>query len=276
MSSPPKEQGTADAKPRSPFPFDVLKISALGGALLYGVLFLGYYNYYEKLGLHPEDLGVSYTYILVRSIGFIVLISMMLGLMSMIYLSTFETADTPDSEAVDTPHSKSHVLRSGLLYCILLLYLIILTPRNWPGFIGGLISVAVITILMVAGAFARESRIKGLLVFSVLALLATIIFPTAVVVNRANDLARQALAGHPVAPYELFGVPILDVSARTVTVTWIGSADQRPAILGKQSPEPIQGLLLGLEAGTAVLLIRNPHKTEIVKFPSALVVIEDA
>jgi hypothetical protein len=268
MSSPPTEQGTVDAKQRSPFPFDVLKISALGGALLYGVLFLGYYNYYEKLGLHPEDLGVSYTYILVRSIGFVVLIGMMFGLMSMIYLSTFKN--------VAVPPSKSHTLRAGLLFALLVFYLAILTPRNWPGFIGDLISVAIVTILIIGGVFASEDRIKGLVVFSVLALLVTIIFPTAVIVNRANDLAKQALAGHPVAPYELFGVPILDVSARTVTVTWIGSTDQRPAILGMQSPEPARGLLLGVEAGTVVLLISNPPKTKIVKFPSALVIIEDA
>jgi hypothetical protein len=268
MSSPPKEQGTVDAKQRSPFPFDVLKVSALGGALLYSVLFLGYYNYYEKLGLHPEDLGVSYTYILVRSIGFAVLIGMMFGLMSMIYLSTFRNAAAPPG--------KSHILRAGLLLTFLVFYLVILTPQNWPGFIGGLILAVVIVILMIGGIFAGEDRVKGLVVFSVLSLLVTIIFPTAVIINRANDLAKQALAGHPVAPYELFGVPILDVSARTVTVIWIGSADQRPAIFGKQSPEPVRGLLLGVETGTAVLLISNAHKTKIVKLPSALVVIEDA
>jgi hypothetical protein len=142
--------------------------------------------------------------------------------------------------------------------------------------IGLLILFVLIVIIVIGGAFARIDHTKGLIVFSVLALLATIIFPTAVIINRANNLAEQALAGHRVVPFELFGVPILDVSARTVTVTWIGSTGQRPVILGKQSPEPVRGLLLGVEAGTVVLLISNPHKTEIVKFPSALVMIEGA
>lgn len=246
----------------------LLKVSALGGALLYGVLFLGYYSYYDKLGLHPEDLGVSYTYILVRSIGFVVIMGVLLGLMSLIHQSI--------SWAEGVPNMIAHIFMGILLFILLAIYVIILMPQNWHMLMGFFILLVLGAIIIIGIALARRNRNKGLIVFSILALLATIIYPTAVIINRANNLAKQALSGKPVVPYELFGMPILDVSARTVTVTWIGSTGQRPATLGEQSSEPARGLLLGVEAGTVVLLISNPHKTEIVKFPSALVMIEGA
>src|SRR5271166_784413 len=71
--------GTVNEKqaPRSTLripPFsDVLKYSGLAGGIMYAALFLGYRTYYNNLGIRPEDVGVNNTFILVRSIGFVLL-----------------------------------------------------------------------------------------------------------------------------------------------------------------------------------------------------------
>lgn len=52
---------------------DALKVFAIAGTFIYGSLFLGYQSYYSDLGIHPEDVGVNHAFVLVRSIGFILL-----------------------------------------------------------------------------------------------------------------------------------------------------------------------------------------------------------
>jgi len=52
---------------------DVLKLSGVAAGVMYGALVLGYRKYYTRLGIRPEDVGVSNTFILVRSIGFVLL-----------------------------------------------------------------------------------------------------------------------------------------------------------------------------------------------------------
>jgi hypothetical protein len=52
---------------------DSVKLFALAGTFIYGALFLGYQSYYSDLGIHPEDVGVSHAFVLIRSIGFILL-----------------------------------------------------------------------------------------------------------------------------------------------------------------------------------------------------------
>jgi hypothetical protein len=279
-TTPDKGQNAAGPKPRSSLSSDLLKISALGGALLYGILFLGYYTYYRRLELRPEDLGVSYTYILVRSIGFMGLMCAILGIMSLIYLISTRW-DEGTITAADILRYISLLALGG----ILIAYASLISPSNWPSWAQSVIYFTTISIAFI-GVFltlrdrdkGRDSN-KGLITFAVLALLVTIVLPTAAVVTRANNLANQVLAGSPIVPYNLLGVPILDVSASPVTVTWIGPANQRPAIFSAASPEPVHGLLLGTEAGTAeagtvVLLIKNGHGFDIVQIPSNLVIVE--
>jgi hypothetical protein len=275
-TTPAEEQNAAKAKPRWSLPSDLLKVSALGGALLYGILFLGYYTYYGRLGLRPEDLGVSYTFILVRSIGFIAIMGTMLGILSIIYLigRQFKPGPTTRGDMV-------RYITAGPLGVIFVVYLIFISPSSWPSWVALLVFLAALLFTFLALYLTDKHRTIGLTSFAVLALLATVVLPTTAIVARANNLASQVLAGNSITPYELFGVPILDVSASTVTVDWIGPANQRPAIFGSKSPESVHGLLLGTEAGTAqagtvVLLIRYNDQPDIVQIPGNLVTVESS
>jgi len=167
----------------------------------------------------------------------------------------------------------------SLLGLFVAYYAVLVSPPNWPSWIPPIIWIIAFSIAAVGTYITRKSRTKGLIAFFALALLMTIVLPTAAVVGRANDLASQVRTGHSITPYELFGVPILDVSASTVTANWIGPRDQRPAIFGSKSPVSVHGLLLGTEAGTAqagttVLLVSKRYGPDIILMPSDLVVIE--
>jgi hypothetical protein len=64
------------SEPPSSNPFTVenfVKLTAFSAAAIYGALFIGYRRYFAELGISPEDVGISSTFVLVRSIGFIVL-----------------------------------------------------------------------------------------------------------------------------------------------------------------------------------------------------------
>jgi len=64
----------AKTPPSNPFTLQNLaRLGALSAPLVYAALFVGYRTYYAKLGINPEDLGISTTFVLVRSIGFIAL-----------------------------------------------------------------------------------------------------------------------------------------------------------------------------------------------------------
>jgi hypothetical protein len=274
MTSSPENPTAADVKTKQSLQLDVLKISALGGALLYGVLFLGYYNYYRQLGLRPEDLGVSYTYILVRSIGFIVQMLLILGVLTGIYLLEPEGQDDTLANR-DRKSVRLYTFGAALFSILLSLYLSYLLPRSWPVWISVLAPFVIYFSVFFCRRIAKTNRNKGSAIFIALALLVTIILPTATIITHANALARQVLAGHSISPYEVFGVPILDVSAETVAVTWIGPRNQQPAVFGKNSSGSIRGLLLGIESQAIVLLITNQKNYDIVKIPSALVVVEE-
>ena len=275
MTSSPESPASADVKTKQSLQLDVLKISALGGALLYGVLFLGYYNYYRHLGLRPEDLGVSYTYILVRSIGFIVQMLIILGGMTAIYLIALEDKGAAPEAERNRKAIWLYVLAGAFFGGFFPAYLTYLLPRNWPAWISFLVPFVIVGIVFICRRIAKRNRKIGNSTFAALALRVTIVLPTATVITHANTLARQVFAGHSISPYEVFGVPILDVSAGVVAVTWIGPRNQQPAVFGKNSSAPIRGLFLGMESGTIVLLITNQKNHDVVKIPSTLVIVEE-
>jgi hypothetical protein len=74
-------------------PENFLKLTAFSAAVIYGALFIGYRTYYNELRIRPEDVGISSTFVLVRSIGFIALAIGVVALVGSIVF-VFETAPT--------------------------------------------------------------------------------------------------------------------------------------------------------------------------------------
>jgi hypothetical protein len=68
---------------------EILPITlTIGGALLYGALSVADSRFYEQLGTNPEDVGLSYTTTLVRSIGFISIVTAILAPSAYLLLRT--------------------------------------------------------------------------------------------------------------------------------------------------------------------------------------------
>jgi hypothetical protein len=245
---------------------DLFKLSALGAAVLYGALFLGYHAYYSRLGIRPEDLGVSNTYILIRSIGFIVQIGVVFGTLVVAYFF------------LDFLRKKKwhilYVLIAGVFAAAISYYLYSLAPWGfwWAGF--GIVAGASLAFIYIIIQGWKD--LKPLVAFIVISLLATIIVPAAAVVVRANNLASLVLEYQSIRPYEIVGVPMLDVLAECVKVTWIGPPNARPAIFGTTSPVSAQGLMVGTESGIVFMFIRNGNAEDRVQIPSSQVLIENA
>lgn len=64
---------TATWRLRWPDTDDLAKLGAVASAILYGILFLAYRTYYSAVDIDPEDVGVSSGFVLVRSIGFVLI-----------------------------------------------------------------------------------------------------------------------------------------------------------------------------------------------------------
>jgi hypothetical protein len=89
------------------FTLDIfVKVTAFCAAVIYGALFIGYRTYFNELGINPEDVGVGSTFVLVRSIGFIVLAVGAVAVVAMI-IGVLETMQNKtDSE----PHRAGKAL----------------------------------------------------------------------------------------------------------------------------------------------------------------------
>jgi hypothetical protein len=79
------EAETSDSQPDPPLTSRRFRIEAtiavvsLLGLLFYGTVWLGYAGYYTKLGVQAEDVGVTYAFILTRSILLIWILAMLLA-----------------------------------------------------------------------------------------------------------------------------------------------------------------------------------------------------
>jgi hypothetical protein len=251
---------------------DLLKLSALAGFVLYVAMFLGYYRYYQDLGLRPEDVGVSNAYILVRSTAFVTFIVILFGLLAFMYWQNSKIRyDQPFA-----PADWFRLAMVGLASLLLCSFEAFLTPYDWPSWVDPAVAVAGSLIIVVALYSAHKNQHEGWVVFAVPALLLTVLFPATSIAARANDLGQQVLAGRQVSPLQIFNVPILDISAKFADVTWIGPAGQRPAMFGKNSPESISSLLLGYGSGTVFILISDNHELRVVDLPSNLVMVESS
>jgi len=267
---------------------NLLKLTALGGAIIYGALFNGYRTYYYYLGIKPEDVGISNAFILVRSIGFIFLVAVIAAIifaLTVLYESGYP----------------GFFSRRGILNMVVLLaisavcaiYLRALLPPSWPPSLQKTISYGVLFTGVLLGRLTeylrsrpdRFERVRSIRVLGLIliVLLLAVVFPTVAINDRAKSLAADALSGDPISPYAILGVPVLDVSSAKVTATWICPDDQRPAVFKNVQANTVDGMLLG-ETGNNYFIrlpgkeLRLPDNTgsgtaEIIKLPQNCVMV---
>jgi hypothetical protein len=252
---------------------DALKVVGLAGALLYGLLFVAYRRYYEALGVVPEDVGVTNSFILPRAVGFILLVSVLALLIAALIANN----------NLPTPESRWFRWRQQVVGTMLGLALAVFLSRFLPDSAGilsrlGIFSLVVLTsaVLVVLQRFEHFARIR-IRATLVICFVVSLLVPAALVVMQARDSADRVLRGESVRALEVLSIPILDVQANPVYVSWVGEPEQRPAELFGNGPQParIKGLLLGTNLEmTIVLFIDVPAgRSTVARISSTSVAI---
>lgn len=242
---PSKDRVEQSAKPRSPLTLlsfqDLAKASTVLGAGAYGILFLAYQAFYGQIGIRPEDVGVTYSYVLARSIGFVAVVAVLFvfTLGTYAYASLIgdkKSADaTSDSVRRDKPNRIEYVFYSaGLLAGSFLVWF------GWAKFYDAVSlfeymwypTQALLGILIVLHAALRlvafgnpDRRIRLIALVGLPAVILGVAIGT---IRYGDALGRQAASGVAVSPVTIRGLPFLDVEARPAAIEWVGPPGQRP------------------------------------------------
>jgi hypothetical protein len=249
---------------------DVLKFSGIAGGVMYAALFLGYRKYYDILGVRPEDVGVNNTFILVRSIGFVLLaaISTASAILLTVWFSRAMKGSWNLRKAI---HKAIHIFLVGSAFVLITTACLVKVDKQayWlPGLIAAVLTVGCIAM----ARFTYRSRHDRSIALAGLAVTAgTIIFvPAVVAIVSAYHRADMVKQGNPITPAVILGIPILDVSADEVQITWICPDSQRPPIFTQSKDNPPMGILVGETSTSYYIRWGNQSQSfEIVKLPQS-------
>ena len=247
---------TVNEQPTPHWPLDILRISSLADALkysaivsaiIYAGLFLGYRKYYDRLGIRPEDVGINSTFILARSIGFIVLAVIGTG------LAVLLTAWFNLVALKQRPWTRRHAIHLAAVGALWAFVSACLVSLDYPHSELAASMSAALTIACVAMAqFSHNSRRDkyianaGLIVAAITIVLVPVV--TAIVsAYRRADLVRQ---GKNSTAVTILGIPLLDVSAEKVRINWICADPQPPPPFRQSQDKPTDAILVG-ESGTS-------------------------
>ncbi|OBF08301.1 hypothetical protein A5730_11455 [Mycobacterium sp. ACS4054] len=231
---------------------NILKLTALAGAVVYGALFTGYRAFYRAVGLNPEEVGINNTFILVRSVGF----SIITALVAIAWFGA-----TKMVREFRARHSESRLARWATSYgwniaagFVFSFFVTSLASPAWSGSVIIAVWVSVFILSVVLGFIAqRSSEDQRTIVGAILAVTVAIMLPTTAIYNKAVRSANSILAGHKVKPLTVFNIPILDVSSDAVHATWICPEAQKPPLFKEAKDSTITGMLIG-ESGTSYII----------------------
>lgn len=244
------------------------KATAVIGAGLYGVLFLAYRAYYDRLEISPEDVGVTYSYVLVRSIGFILVTILIFS----VILSFFYLASELFSSERPSRQDFLRMAGCGVLGAFAGYYFFVLFPFStpiWAGIVVGvvLLGLAVVLPMMRPKGDDKNWRITVVL----LTLVLSVLIPAIALVLQGVDRGNAARSAGTVSALSFLNIPLLDVTAPSARVYWTNTSTAAPAEFFGAGPP--QGVVLG-QTGTAVLVAINPaNAPRIVRFNSSSVII---
>jgi hypothetical protein len=250
---------------------DVTRLLAVASAALYGILFLAYRGYYSALDIPPEDVGVNNSFILVRSPGFIVITVVVAAILFGMIVSQGNVAG-PTLPS----HKRAKKVASLLLPAVAAYYFYSLFPPTTSF----LVLVLVLTLLVSIGPALQRLEGKRSVSFrralaATVTICVAVVIPSIAVVQQGEARGVQARSGVPVQPFTVFGIPIVDVSAPAVTVTWANPAVLAPPDAFGRGPSPgsAEGLLLGQGNGFFVVNIEVGGERRLLRLTSASVII---
>lgn len=230
---------------------DFAKIAALASTGLYGTQFLIYSTYYSAFGITPEEVGVTNAYLLPRAFGFAAILGVVFlcSITATIILRGFK----------DGPLGLLDLFRIitalGLSFGLGIFLAAQVVPRraNWLEWVF-LLGLPVVTFATHLG-LRKYPFGRGRSLVLVAVALAIAIPVTASVVIRAATAADCVRSGSPVGVIKIAGIPLLDISAQNVNITWLGDPTKKPAAVFDLSEpsKPASGILLGQSADKIIV-----------------------
>lgn len=233
---------------------DLARYAGVAGVAIYGVLFLGYRTYYDRLAVNPEDLGVNNSYILVRSLGFVVLFLIAAALFAaLLYIPTKLSRG---SRLLGLDYWKLAALaltNGGLVYYF---YRLIAGPGT-PKFV---LPVLFLTLFALSiGSYLVQTHLPRT-VWLIAGLITWIIFaaltPAVAIVAQSSARAESARTCQRVDAFTVGAVPVIDVSAVESTALWTSNT-AAPSRLFPRAPQDLQlqGTLLGQSPSTVLMCV---------------------
>lgn len=261
---------------RDRLPIDWLtKVFALAGGVLYGVLFVAYRLYYEALDLRPESGGIDSAFLAPRAVGMGLLCFAISGCLA---LFLYPYVLYGSSERRRSSKLLSSVF--GLVAVALLFALFTTLLPNLP--VSATLTGAIIAIvgIFVYGNWASKklsaSPEKGSHAFRLsvaIAVIAAFVLPTAALWVRASELGNAARQGIEFGPYQVLGLPVLDVRAYRATLRWAGSDHSWPPEPFGSGPkaEAVEVLVVARDSATVTLLAGMPGNCRVLRLNAAQV-----
>lgn len=250
---------------------NMLQLAALAGAVVYGALFTGYRAFYETLGIDPEDVGISNTFILVRSIAFVVLTAL-------VALTWFSMTRLVNGAMNKRTGERSRTIISygyNIAVAIAIgIFIIFFASPGWPPVAKVIVVVSVLVIAMVLTHVANHSsyddrRKMG----AVAAVIVGFLGSTTAIHHYATHLAQNVNAGNRIEPITIFGIPVLDVSSGKVTAAWVCPKEQQPPPFRESPDSSILGYLIG-ESDTSYIIRLDPAtESQTVSVPQNCVML---
>ncbi|MGY1778763.1 hypothetical protein [Geodermatophilus sp. SYSU D01036] len=250
-------------------------LTTIAGITLFAAIFTAYQRFYSTFGLQPEDVGVNYPFILSRSVAF--------GLL--IVIVSIAVAALPFGiEKVNGPWRAILPMLGWSVFAAIVAYgSMRLTLVNNPppagsqraddvvvwaamGLFAGWLAILIVwTRIRLTGrpGRAKERRLRGGLMAASLLICLTVSLNLT-----AARMATLVENGHSVGPLHLFGLPLVDVSASSALVQWIGPPEQAPAgVLPDTSPLCVR--IIGQNASmvfwtTGGMVVRMPAENVAV------------
>lgn len=244
---------------------NMLKLAALAGAVVYGALFTGYRAFYESLGIDPEDVGVGNTFILVRSIAFVIFTTVV----ALIWFGMTRLVNNAMNKRSGKRSRRIISYGYNIIVAIIIGAIIIFwASPGWHPVVKGVVVVAVLVIAIVLTRVAEQCsyddrRKMGAVAAVIVGFLAS----TTAIHQYAAHLAEEINSGQRIEPFAIFNIPILDVSSDEVGATWICPESQEPPPFKDARDSSITGFLIG-ESATSYIIRRNPAtESETVSVP---------
>jgi hypothetical protein len=185
----------------------------------------------------------------------------------------------PGDREVSTPHFWLKQL-TGLCGGALLFYLLSQTVPEIPKNVRLILAACTVIAFFIYGRWLSKPGHRGgpdksaaFRVSAVIAVLAAFVFPVVAICIRAHGLGVQASENNVCGPIQFFGLPLIDVETRDVTINWHGANWPTDAFGSGPRPQPLGALLVAEDSSTVTVLAPVGGANRVLRLNAASISI---